>query len=384
MKRQKINRKVRDKEQNLKRLKESKTQAIREQRTKISKIFAFFLPPSSFLLFPLVLCLLSFPLCLLIPSVSLGLEKDRVVLAVGGKIGILYLPLTVVEQKGFFKEEGLQVEIQDVQGGGKALQALIGGSADVVVGGYDHTIQMQAREKEVTAVVLLGRYPGLVLGVRSDLADRVKQVSDLKGMKVGVTAPGSSTHFFINYLLSKQGLKPTDISVIGIGQGNTVIAAVEHKQVDALANVDPTITVLENRGLIKIMVDTRTEQGTRDIYGGEYPFATLYTRRDFIERYPETTQRLVNAFVQGLRWMQGKSPEEIAQVLPESYFAGDKDLYLKALANSLSMFSPDGHFPKTASQTVLTVLSLFDEQVAQARIDLSKTYTNYFVDRVPK
>lgn len=332
----------------------------------------------------LILCLLSFILCLWMPSVSYSLEKDRVVLAVGGKIGILYLPLTVVEQKGFFKEEGLQVEIQDVQGGGKALQALIGGSADVVVGGYDHTIQMQARDKEITAIVLIGRYPGLVLGVRSDLADRVKQVSDLKGMKIGVTAPGSSTHFFINYLLSKQGLKPTDISVIGIGQGNTVVAAVEHKQVDALANVDPTITILENRGLIKILADTRTEQGTRDIYGGEYPFATLYTKWDFIERYPETTQRLVNAFVRGLRWMQGKGPEEIAQILPESYFAVDKDLYLKALANSLVMFSPDGRFPETAPQTVFTVLSLFDEQVAKANIDLSKTYTNYFVDRVPK
>lgn len=317
-------------------------------------------------------------------AATMSPEKEKVVLAVGGKTGILYLPLTVVEQKGFFTEEGLQVEIQDLQGGGKALQALVGGSADIVMGGYDHTIQMQARNKDITAIVLVSHYPGMVLAVRSDLANRVKQISDLKGMKVGITAPGSSTHFLINYLLSQQGLKPTDISAIGIGLGNTAVAAVEHKQVDALVGVEPTITVLDSRGLIKIMADTRTEEGTKAVYGGEYPFVVLYTHRDFIERYPETTQRVVNAMIKGLRWMQGKSPEDIAQVLPESYFAGDKNLYLEALAHSLAMFTTDGHFSETAPQRALAVLSLFDEQVAQARVDLSRTYTNQFVDQVPK
>ena len=311
-------------------------------------------------------------------------EKTKVVLAVGGKAAIVYLPLTVVERKGFFKEEGLDVEIQDFAGGAKALEALVGGSADVVMGFFDHTIQMQAQGRDITAVVLVGRYPGLVLAVRSDLADKVKKASDLKGMKVGVTAPGSSTHFFINYLLSKEGLKPTDISAIGIGATATAVAAVEKKEVDALVNVDPVITQLDRRGLIKILVDSRTEQGTVQVFGGEYPAAVLYTKREFVDKNPGTTQRLVNAIVKGLRWMEGKKPEEIVAVVPESYYAGDKDLYLQVVAKSLGMFSPNGRFAETAPQTALQVLSLFDAKVSAAKIDVTKTFTNRFVDQGPK
>jgi NitT/TauT family transport system substrate-binding protein len=313
-----------------------------------------------------------------------GLEKERVVLAVGGKTAITYLPLTIAEQQEFFKAEGLEVEIQDLQGGAKALQAMVGGSADVVLGYYDHTIQMQAKGQELTAVVCLNRYPGLVLGVRSELAFQVKQVSDLKGMKIGVTAPGSSSHFFLNYLLSQQGLKPADISAIGIGASYTAVAAVEQKQVDALVSLDPMITALDSRGLIKILADTRAEKDTRAIYGDEHPGAALYTTREFIERYPRTTQRLVNALVKALRGIQSKSPEEVTRQLPESSFAGNKELYLKGLANSLPAFSPDGRFTEAGPRKALEVLALFDEQVARASIDLSKTYTNRFVDQAPR
>jgi len=311
-------------------------------------------------------------------------EKTKVILAVGGKTAIVYLPLSIVEQKGFFKEEGLEVEIQDFAGGAKALEALVGGSADVVMGFFDHTIQMQAQGRDITAVVQVGRYPGLVLGVRSDLADKVKKASDLKGMKVGVTAPGSSTHFFINYLLSKEGLKPTDISAIGIGTTATAVAAVEKKEVDALVNVDPVMTQLEQRGLIKILVDTRTEKDTAQVFGGEYPAAVLYAKREFVEKNPGTTQRLVNAIVKGLRWMAGRKAEEVVAILPESYAAGNKDLYLQIVAKSLGMFSPNGRFAETAPQTALQVLSLFDTKVAAAKVDVTKTFTNRFVDQGPK
>src|ERR671938_1929116 len=90
-------------------------------------------------------------------------EKTRVELAVGGKPLLYYLPLTIAEQTGAFKEQGLDVRISDFQGGAKSLQALLGGSADVVTGAYDHTIQMQPKRQPVVAVVELRRFPGLVL-----------------------------------------------------------------------------------------------------------------------------------------------------------------------------------------------------------------------------
>jgi len=74
-----------------------------------------------------------------------ALEKPTIQLAVGGKTLIAYLPLTIAERRGYFQKEGLKVEISDFAGGAKALQALVGGSADVVCGAYEHTISMTTR-----------------------------------------------------------------------------------------------------------------------------------------------------------------------------------------------------------------------------------------------
>jgi NitT/TauT family transport system substrate-binding protein len=184
----------------------------------------------------------------------------------------------------------------------------------------------------------------------------------------------------VEYLLTKEGLKSSDVSIIGIGVGKTAVAAIEQKQVDALVNMDPTITFLQDRGLIKILADTRTEADTIKIFGGEYPGAALYTTREFVDSYPDAAGGLARAIVKSLRWIHGKQPEEIAEALPDEYFAGDRQLYLKGLAASLAMFSPDGRFSEEVPPKVLRVLSLFDPQVAKANIDLSKTFTNRFVD----
>src|SRR6195256_1512197 len=141
-------------------------------------------------------------------------EKKQVTLGVGGKTALYYLPLTIAERLGYFKEQGLDVTINDFRGGAQSLQALVGGSIDVVTGAYEHTIRMQAKGQDVRAVIELGRFPGIVLGVRKDRAASYKSAADLKGMKIGVSAPGSSTNFFVMYLLAKAGLKPTDASSI--------------------------------------------------------------------------------------------------------------------------------------------------------------------------
>src|SRR5262245_22453957 len=142
-----------------------------------------------------------------------GITKVR--LAVGGKPALFYLPLTIVERLGLFRQQGLDVEISDFAGGARALQALIGGSADVVTGSFDHTIQMQAKGQPVVGVVQLGRYPGYVLGVLAGKSYAAPK--DFKGMKIGVTAPGSSTHFMAQYVMVRNGLKRDDASFVGVG-----------------------------------------------------------------------------------------------------------------------------------------------------------------------
>src|SRR5437867_4307282 len=225
-----------------------------------------------------------------------AVEKRQVALAVGGKTALYYLPLTICERLGYFKEQGLDVTINDFRGGAQSLQALIGGSVDVVTGAYEHTIRMQAKGQDVRAVIELGRFPGIVLGVRKDRAAAYKSAADLKGLKIGVSAPGSSTNFFVMYLMAKAGLKPTDASYIGVGIGPSAVAAMQKGEIDALSNLDPMITKLEQDGDIKVVADSRTEEGTRAIFGGSNPGAVLYVRHDFIDKNPVTLQALANAF----------------------------------------------------------------------------------------
>jgi NitT/TauT family transport system substrate-binding protein len=168
-------------------------------------------------------------------------ELSRLRLAVGGKPALFYLPLTVTERLGYFRDAGLEVEISDFPGGARALQALIGGSADVVAGSFDHTIQMQAKGQPIVAVVQLGQFPGYVLGVLTAKAQTYRSPADLKGMKIGVTAPGSSTHFMAQHLLVKHGLKRDDASFVGIGASASAVAAVQRGEIDAIVNVDPVI-----------------------------------------------------------------------------------------------------------------------------------------------
>src|SRR3954470_5422303 len=139
---------------------------------------------------------------LLLTCLTLATEvraQTKVRLAVGGKPAMFYLPLTVVERLGYFKDAGLDVEISDFPGGARALQSLIGGSADVVAGAFDHTIQMQAKGQSIVGVVELGQFPGFVRGVLTTKAGAYHNPADLKGFKIGITAPGSSTHFMARY-----------------------------------------------------------------------------------------------------------------------------------------------------------------------------------------
>jgi sulfonate transport system substrate-binding protein len=308
-------------------------------------------------------------------------ELSQVRLAVGGQSALFYLPLAVTARLGCFKDAGLDIEIADVQSGARALQALIGGSADVGTGTFDHTIQMQAKGQPVVAVVQLGRFPGFALGLIASKAAAYKGPQDLKGMKIGVTAPGSSTHFMAAYLMVRNGLKPDDASFIGTGVTSTAVVAARRAEIDAIVSSDPMISLMQEENLIKIVADTRTAEGTRAVYGGPYPAGVLYTTPAFIEKYPRTVQALVDAFLRGLNWIAAHSAEDIAKLMPEDYALGNPTVYARAIAASKAMYSPDGRFSREGAEAALKVLKTFDPAVRDASIDLGKTYVESFVAR---
>ena len=305
-------------------------------------------------------------------------EKKDISLGVGGKQLLYYLPLSIAETKGYFKEEGLNVTISDFKGGSQSLQALVGGSADVVTGAYEHTIRMQAKGQDIRAVIELGRFPGIVLGVKKELASKVKSAADLKGMKIGVTAPGSSTAMFAAYVLAKAGVKADEVAFVGVGTGAGAVAAIKSGSVDAISNLEPAISSLERDGLLTILADSRTEDGTKAIFGGTNPAGVLYTKADFIEKNPRTVQALVNALYKALKFIETATPEDIAAAVPQDYYLNDKPLYLAAVKNSIPSYSKSGVISESGMKAALELLS-YDESIATAKIDMSKTFDGRFV-----
>ncbi|HVY56944.1 MAG TPA: ABC transporter substrate-binding protein [Xanthobacteraceae bacterium] len=313
---------------------------------------------------------------------SAGFAAAKVTIAVGGAGCLCYLPTVLADQLGEFKKAGVDVELVNFKGGSQALTAVIGGSADVVSGYFDHCVNLAAKHQELTAFVVYDRYPGLALVVSPRNGDKIKSIKDLAGKKVGVSAPGSSTDFFLKYLASKNGVDPNSIAVIGIGLEATAVAAMEQGQVDAAVMLDPAITLLQGKNKdLRILSDTRTQHDTLAVFGGEYPGGALYTRGDWIAKHEKETQAMTNAIVSTLKWIHSHSPEEIMAKMPENYVGTDKALYLAALKNTIPMYSLNGRMDPKGAQAVLAVFSQSVPEIAKANIDLSKTYTNSYVEK---
>jgi NitT/TauT family transport system substrate-binding protein len=306
-------------------------------------------------------------------------KSSNVTVAVGGKSLIYYLPLTIAERLGYFTAAGLNVQIVDFSAGSLALKALVGGSADVVAGAFEHTLAMQAKGQALRAFVLLGRTPQIVLGVSQRALPDFRAVDDLKGKKVGVTAPGSSTHVLLEYVLTQAGLAHDSVAVVGVGAGASAVAAVRAGQVDALSNLDPAIAILERAGDLRIVTDTRSVAESERVFGGPMPGGCLYSTQRFIDAQRETIQGLTNALVRADAWIQRASLEEVASAVPEGYLLGDAAIYRAALTAGRPALSPDGLIPEGAPETALRALSLLDPSLRSTVLDLGACYTNEFV-----
>lgn len=320
-------------------------------------------------------------LILVLSACSRPQDKTSIQVAVGGQTQFIYLPLTLADRLGYFKDEGLSVNIFDLRGGSEALAAMMGGSVDMVAGFYEHTIRAKSQGKHLVMVALFDRYPGLVLMVGKNHIGQVHSIKDLVGKPVGVSAPGSSTDQLVKYLLRQNNLDPQSIPVVTAGIA-TMLAALQQDRVWAGVTVDPLASKLDRDGIARPLYDTRTEKGTVEIFGGPWPAGGFYTTAEFIQQHPRVVQSMVNAGVRALRYLKEHSAEEVTAAMPESFWSGDRDQYISSLRANAGLYSPDGLMPADGPPNVLKTLSLVDEKVAGAKMDLQETYDNTFVLKV--
>lgn len=311
-----------------------------------------------------------------------GAEKPvSVKIMVGGLDKVIYLPAKLTEQLGYFKDAGVDVQLLSEPSGAQAENVMLAGQVDGVVGFYDHTVDLQAKGKCIESVVQFADVPGEAEVVATSKAGTVTSAKDFAGKKLGVTSPGSSTDMITRALAVRNGVEPSKYTTVKAGAGATFIAAIDNGGIDAGMTTDPTIAKLTSAGKAKVLIEMRTEEGTRAALGGLYPGASLYLPCDFVNAHKQTIQKMVNAFVKTLKFIDTHSAAEIAAKMPADFAGSDPKLYEQSINDSKGMFTADGVMPADGPQTVLDVLKPSNEAVkAKAdQIDLSKTFTTEFV-----
>lgn len=306
----------------------------------------------------------------------------RLSIMVGGLEKIIYLPIMLTQRLGHFKAARVDVTLLDEGAGVDAEGELLAGRVDGVTGFYDHTIDLQARGKNLEAVIVLDRVPGEALVVSN--GSRIKTLADLRAKRIGVTGLGSSTNFLASYLVTKGGGDRPQYTALAVGAGNTLITAMQQHRIDAAVTSEPTVSRLLKMGLAHVLVDMRTAPGTRAALGGTYPAACLYMRTEFVRNHRDVVQRTVAALVNTLRYLQSHTAFQIADQMPDDYYVGDKPLYITALELSMKMFNPTGAMPSDGPATVLKVLASFNKDLDPRKVDLGKTYTDEFVSAALK
>lgn len=299
-------------------------------------------------------------------------------LIVGGIDKQIYLPAKLAERLGYFTEEGLDVELRSERSGGNAKEQLLLGAVQGVVGFYDHTIDMQAKGRQVQCVVQLALAPGEAVVAATGAPGPLRGPVDFNGRPLGVTSLGSSTDFLMRYLAYSAGLRPSEARTLGVGSGAEFKAALRTGRIHAGMTTEPTVSQLVQAGQARVLVDLRTPVATQQQLGGPYPGACLYMSRSWINANQALVQRLVNALVRTLRYIGQHSAEDIAELMPAAYHGGDKATYVAALQQTKAMFTTDGRMPEDGPPTVLRIQMVANRAVQGKNIDLSRTYTNGF------
>ena len=308
-------------------------------------------------------------------------EKSKIIISVDGKASLCYLPLTIADQLGYFRDEGLEVQINDYSDATSATQALLAGAADVCSGSFERTLNLQSKNQPAKAFVLQSRTPQIAFGMSTRKVSPDTRVGDLRGKKIGVLSLDSPATLMTQMLLFKAGLYLQDINLVAVGSVAAALAATRSGQIDALCSADPVMTMLEQKGDVKIISDTRSLRGAAELFGGPMPSACLYASNEFLLKNPNTCQALTYAIVHSLKWLQTAGPGDIIKAVPESYLLGDMALYLASFNKIRQCISLDGLFPDDGPATALKAISRFDSGLQQAKVDVKRTYSNSFASR---
>ncbi|MFX1766449.1 ABC transporter substrate-binding protein [Paraburkholderia sp. A1RI-2L] len=344
-------------------------------------------------------------LCIALGAAPMA-HAEPIRLMMGGMSKIVYLPAVLASQLGYFKDEGLDVQVVSGPAGIDTSTELIAGAIEGAVGFYDHTLDLQSRGQDVLSVVVLQRAAGLAelasvhaeggrelagatamkttaSNFASNTPANTAAMKAARGKRLGVTGFGASTWVLTRFLLARAGVAAGDYTVVPLASDTRFVEAFEQGSIDAGMVEEPTATRLLTSRAATVVVDMRSVEDTQRWVGGPYAGACLYLRRNWMLAHRRETGKMVQALTRALRFISTHSAGQIAAVLPPEVIGNDRAGYVRALASAQGAFSKDGLMPDGAPQTVLKVLMTAGTGLTARHVDLSKTYTNEFVKGMP-
>ena len=266
----------------------------------------------------------------------------RVRLALAASHSLYHLPLTLADRLGFFRQAGVQLEWLPQESGAKALSLALSGQADVVAGAYEHLFGLHLKGFNYQSFVQMSRTPQVSIGGSTRGGMAWRSGADIRGLRLGISALDSTTHWTAAQWLLRQGLTAEDVVFVPVGSSQGVIEALRSGSIDALCNPDPVMHWLEQKNDIRLLGDARTLQGTRQLMGGPVPGASLFAHAAFLQLHPDRAQALSDGVVQALKWLQTAGLTDILRAVPAVHWMGDRAIYLGAFEKLRESYAVDG------------------------------------------
>jgi NitT/TauT family transport system substrate-binding protein len=265
-----------------------------------------------------------------------GAALPRAVFAQGTKASITFGPSTpvyalspVAIEKGYAKEEAIDLALVVTDAGSHSRQALAAGEAMFGHGDASHPLQLTNRGKKakmILATQMVASTSNMV--IRKDLFDQgINTVEALAAWKrpngakpiVAATGIGSGTWMFGTHVFETRKLGGRVTWVAG-GGSKTMLAGLQTKQFDAIMAPPSWQIEAERNGFGASLYDVRTPGVWERDFGGTLPVLVVFALQDTIEQQPKTVQLVVNALYRAMKWIKASSTDDIFALIGEKYY----------------------------------------------------------------
>ncbi|MEV0614355.1 ABC transporter substrate-binding protein [Nonomuraea sp. NPDC050404] len=271
--------------------------------------------------------------------------------------------LYVAQDDGLFAKEGLTIEIVEVESGNDSMAALASGQAQYADVGFEDLAELSRAgdDSVVMAHDILNRVT-LTLVMRKEAAERAKvtgtsplrdRLLALKGLKIGITSPGSPTDTYMRYYLGSVGLDPErDVELVPLGGGSALLAALEKGQIDAYHLSPPTPYVAAEKGFGVVLIDgPKGEVPELD----KFDYTAWATSRQWAEENAETAAAFSRVLTQATAKVK-QQPDAVAGQIMDDLGSSDRATVLRTVQAMSSALSEKGCFDPAVVQRTLDVM----------------------------